>query len=632
MVDEMTGRILDNRYRLTEKVGSGGMADVYRAQDILLDRKVAVKILHKNYSTDGEFVSRFRKEAQAAAKLSHPNIVNIYDVGCDDSIYYIVMEYISGETLKDVIARQGKLPNDVAVRIAIDIGEALEQAHANGIVHCDIKPHNILVTKSGRVKVADFGIARAINTVTIINKESVLGSVHYFSPEQAAGESVTAQTDIYSLGVVLYEMLTGHVPFEGETAVSIALKHMQEEIPKPGKYNTSITPLLEDCVMKALQKDPAKRFANISEMIAELRLAQGFVSHKTAKTGRHDFATGLVPIAKPEKHVQEESKESVWAPLLGWPVKKIVLGVVLLFLLASGIAFWMFGDFWSPNSVTIPDVAGMQVEAAEKLLKEKRLNVSINEVADETIPVGQVISQSPEAGVEVKTNRTIHLSISNGGSIILVPDLTGLSIEEANRQLKSKQLRLGKIEEREDKTKPLDTIISQSPASSIKVEKGTTVSVVLNKKDMISRVKMPNLSGMTFAEAQQIILENDLRKGTWQTRKGNTPNEKDIVVEQSPSSGQELVRGTGVDLVFESESEKEEEIIDKTKRASVNIRIPSDDKTHHIQITVTDNNGKRVVLDKEVDSGESVNHGISGEGTVRIQVYMDGNLVQDQEL
>lgn len=252
----MIGRMLDGRYQITEKIGSGGMADVYCAHDILLDRVVAVKILHEDYANDQDFVTRFRKEAQAAAKLSHANIVNIYDVGCDDNVHYIVMEYVAGETLKEYIQRQKKLSNDAAVRIAIDIGEALEQAHTNGIVHCDIKPHNILVTRTGKIKVADFGIARAMNTATVMNKESVLGSVHYFSPEQAAGEKVTAQTDIYSLGVVLYEMLTGRVPYEGETAVAIALKHMQEEIPKPSRYNPTITPLLEDCVMKALQKDP----------------------------------------------------------------------------------------------------------------------------------------------------------------------------------------------------------------------------------------------------------------------------------------------------------------------------------------------------------------------------------------
>ena len=229
---KMIGHILDNRYKILEEVGTGGMAVVYKAQDILLDRIVAVKILHAKYGDDHDFVVRFRQEAQAAAKLSHPNIVNIYDVGYDENVHYIVMEYVRGETLKEYIEKHGHLPINTSIQITFDIGEALENAHKNGIVHCDIKPHNILVTETGRIKVADFGIARAVNS-SATNKDdhAVLGSVHYFSPEQASGGPVDERTDIYSLGVVMYEMMTGVVPFEGETAISVALQHVQDDIP-----------------------------------------------------------------------------------------------------------------------------------------------------------------------------------------------------------------------------------------------------------------------------------------------------------------------------------------------------------------------------------------------------------------
>lgn len=234
----MIGHILDNRYKILEKVGSGGMASVYKAQDILLDRIVAVKILHSKYASDHDFVVRFRQEAQAAAKLSQPNIVNIYDVGYDENAHYIVMEYVRGETLKDYIEKHGHLPINTSIQISFDIGEALEHAHANGIVHCDIKPHNILVTETGRIKVADFGIARAINSSSSTKDEkSVLGSVHYFSPEQGSGGKIDERTDIYSLGVVMYEMMTGVVPFEGDTAISVALQHVQNDIP----YRQNIT-------------------------------------------------------------------------------------------------------------------------------------------------------------------------------------------------------------------------------------------------------------------------------------------------------------------------------------------------------------------------------------------------------
>lgn len=227
----MTGKILDDRYKLEKKIGSGGMADVYMAKDLLLDRIVAVKILHSNFCEDNDFIVRFRHEAQSAGKLMHPNIVGIYDVGNDQGIHYIVMEFVEGITLKQYIQTHPNIAIDTAVRIAIEIASALEVAHENGIVHCDIKPHNILLTETGKVKVTDFGIARAINSATVIDKKSVLGSVHYLSPEQAAGDKITEKADIYSLGVVLYEMLTHHLPFEGETAVSIALQHMRGEVP-----------------------------------------------------------------------------------------------------------------------------------------------------------------------------------------------------------------------------------------------------------------------------------------------------------------------------------------------------------------------------------------------------------------
>lgn len=620
----MIGRMLDGRYQITEKIGSGGMADVYCAHDVLLDRVVAVKILHEDYANDQDFVTRFRKEAQAAAKLSHANIVNIYDVGCDDNVHYIVMEHVAGETLKEYIQRQNKLSNDAAVRIAIDIGEALEQAHANGIVHCDIKPHNILVTKTGKIKVADFGIARAMNTATVMNKESVLGSVHYFSPEQAAGEKVTAQTDIYSLGVVLYEMLTGRVPYEGDTAVAIALKHMQEEIPKPSRYNPTITPLLEDCVMKALQKDPEKRFKNISEMISDLRLAQGLVTHVTAKTGRHNFATGAIPIPHQvlERKQKPVEKENWLTGLLGWPMKRILIAVAALFFLAAGLAFWLFGDFWRLQSVTVPNLIGKQVEVAEKILEREELNVSINEIASEEVPIGQVINQSPEPGTSVKTHRTIHLTVSKGGSIILVPDLSGLTIEEAAAKLRSIHLRLGKIEEREDPTKPLDTIIGQSPATPTKVERDSTVHVILNKKNMISQVNIPDFVGLTAEKAAQLMKEHDLTQGAWKMKNGGAPTKDSVVTAQNPAAGSSSVRGTAIDLTFDT----------TLKKAEVTIRVPSKKPSQRVTIMVHDDNGTRTLFDREEKAGTEISTQASGVGNVHVEVYFDGELVQEQEL
>ena len=268
------GILLDNRYRIVDKIGVGGMADVYLGEDTLLGRQVAIKVLHANFANDDEFVTRFKREAQAAGKLNHPNIVNMYDVGFDQDLHYIIMEYVDGETLKEYITRHGRLSIDEAVKFTIAIAEGLEHAHTMGIVHCDIKPHNVIITRTGRVKVTDFGIARAMNaTNTVMYTNSILGSAHYLSPEQASGKPVDGNTDIYSLGVVLYEMLTGRVPFEGETPIAVALKHVREKVAPPTRYNPSIPPLLEAVVMKALSKNPADRFDSISDMISDLRLS-----------------------------------------------------------------------------------------------------------------------------------------------------------------------------------------------------------------------------------------------------------------------------------------------------------------------------------------------------------------------
>ena len=308
----MIGHILDNRYKILEKVGSGGMASVYKAQDILLDRIVAVKILHSKYASDHDFVVRFRQEAQAAAKLSHPNIVNIYDVGYDENAHYIVMEYVRGETLKEYIEKHGHLPINTSIQITFDIGEALEHAHANGIVHCDIKPHNILVTETGRIKVADFGIARAINSkASNMGDNSVLGSVHYFSPEQASGSKIDERTDIYSLGVVMYEMMTGVLPFEGDTAISVALQHVQDDIPLPSKYNRRIPQLVERVILKAMEKNPDDRFQSVGEMMAELRLAQGFVNTNKGAMPiiKNNFNTQKI---QPLKEREVEKKKGIF--------------------------------------------------------------------------------------------------------------------------------------------------------------------------------------------------------------------------------------------------------------------------------------------------------------------------------
>jgi serine/threonine-protein kinase len=619
----MPGKILDERYELMEKIGSGGMADVYKAKDILLDRIVAVKILHSSFAEDNDFIVRFRHEAQSAGKLSHPNIVGIYDVGCDGDIHYIVMEYVEGETLKQYIDSHPHIPIDTAVRIAIEIGYALEDAHANGIIHCDIKPHNVLLTKTGKVKVTDFGIARAINSSTVIDKESILGSVHYLSPEQAAGDKITEKTDIYSLGIVLYEMLTHHLPFEGETAVAIALQHMQGDIPRPTKYNPAISPMLEECLLTALQKDPDKRYDSVSDFISELKIAQGFTT-TIYKPASHDFTAMTRPIPQKEVRRHKAKKESRFTNFItNLPQKYIWIGMAVLFILCFAWAFFSFGNFWSSENITVPNVVGKPVEVAETTLKKLDLKVSVDEIASDDVPAGQVISQTPAAGTNVKARRIIHLTVSKGGSAMLIPDLKGLTLEQAKERLDKLGLTLGAVENGNDPDKPSNVIISQSPDSGSKATKGTRVNIVINMKQKTS---VPNVIGMSLSDARNTLLSKKLSVGTINSTDGTSADDASAVVTAQDPAGGESTSSDVVNLTISGKKKAQ------TKTGTVNISIPKGGSSRQVEIYVTDDTGKHTAYSAKAAPGTTVSKDVSGTGNVHVQVVIDGSVVQDREL
>lgn len=639
---KMIGHILDNRYKILEEVGTGGMAVVYKAQDILLDRIVAVKILHAKYGDDHDFVVRFRQEAQAAAKLSHPNIVNIYDVGYDENVHYIVMEYVRGETLKEYIEKHGHLPINTSIQITFDIGEALENAHKNGIVHCDIKPHNILVTETGRIKVADFGIARAVNS-SATNKDdhAVLGSVHYFSPEQASGGPVDERTDIYSLGVVMYEMMTGVVPFEGETAISVALQHVQDDIPLPTKYNRRIPRLVEQCILKAMAKNPDDRFQSIAEMMSELRLSQGFVNTNKGAMPiiKNNFATQKLP---PLKSPEEDQKKNIFSRVLdsisSHSKKSIIIGMLGVFVVAFMWAFFSFGNFWSTQDITVPDVTGKQVEIAKEILSKEHLNVSINEIESDEVPVGEVITQTPSGGAVVKENRTIYLTVSKGnqGSEVLMPDLRDLTLDEAKKKLSEIGLTIGSVHYAESEKYENGKIISQSPASPRKVAKGSSVDVIIcrkadKKNDAKNGQDAPTVSGMTLDTAMKTLENAGYIVGNVTNLDASKDNVLAKVVKQSPRSGNvvDLTVEYGAAAVSDG-SANNQEPAGTPHYGTVNISVPSGASSQHVQIVVTDDNGSRVVYDKNQSGGDSITKNISGVGKTRVKVYINNSLVQDQ--
>ena len=566
----MIQRILARRYELQELIGGGGMADVYKAQDKLLDRAVAVKILHQQYANDAEFVEKFRREATAAAKLAHPNIVNIYDVGEDGGSQYIVMEYVSGPTLKEVIQQKGCLEPIEAVRIAKEIASALESAHRNNLVHCDIKPHNILVMPDGHIKVTDFGIARAVSASTMTYSGSVMGSVHYFSPEQAKGTVITTKSDVYSLGVVLYEMLTGQLPFNGETSVSIALKHLQEEPVPIRQLNPSIPPVLEAIVQKAMSKDPADRPSS-TELYADLNQAKAMLADRGTSqeaVSNDPFATRMIPRITPEMMAEQRSERPAnnptgsrgdYQPQYQPQEKKSIFKsksfiAVLVGILFMGFfvgSFLSFGKFWSSAEINVPDVVGKSSVVAQQILEDKNLRVKIVEANDDSVPAGQVVSQYPEAGAKVKEQRLVTITVSKGGQELTMPDLKSMSRSNAEEKLKKMGLKLGAVFE-ENSKEPAGTVINQDPRSGSKITKGQTVDITVSLGEKKKEITVQNYTGLSVDSAKSNLEANGLSLGGISEEASTRP--KGTVIGQSPSAGSTTTEGGSVSLIISSGS------------------------------------------------------------------------------
>lgn len=626
----LVGLVFDHRYEVQEKIGVGGMADVYRGKDTLLGRPVAIKILHQNFGSDQDFVARFKREAQAAGKLNHQNVVSMYDVGYDQGFHYIIMEYVAGCTLKEYIQHHSRVTIQEAVKITIAIAEGLEHAHMMGIVHCDVKPHNILITDAGRVKVTDFGIARAINSAaTMMYTNSVMGSAHYISPEQASGKTINVSTDIYSLGVVLYELLTGEVPFRGETPVSVALQHVKDRVIAPRIKNSLVPPQLEQVVLTALEKEPGKRFGSISEMIQALRMSLGYRGGTSARPMQHDFATQVLPPLEEEvMEEEEERQEGLLGKLGSLPQKYIIGGAVFAFILAFLWAFLSFGNFWSNSTVDVPNVVGKQLSVATRLLEERHLRVSSSEVTNSDVPAGQVISQSPEPGETVKEQRMVHLVVSKGAGDITIPDLQGMSFDQAREKLKALGLSIGKISYTSDTSKDDGVVISQGLQAGGKASKGATVDITINQTKS-TMVEIPNVVGMTIKEAKEALGNLGLS-----ISKISGSNEDTAVVSAvSPAPGSSVKRDESVTLVGQpKDGKKESNKAGGTTKGTVDITVPNGRSAQQVKIVLIDDEGGRVVYDGSNAPGDRIIKNVSGTGNVRVQIYLNNALVQEQSL
>ncbi len=555
----MSSRLLAGRYELIEKIGEGGMAIVYKAKCRLLNRYVAIKILRPEFTKDEQFVENFRRESQAAAGLSHPNIVSVYDVGQEGNIHFIVMELVEGKTLSELIEEKGRLDYKEAINITRQVASALSLAHKNQIVHRDIKPHNILITNTGVAKLADFGIAKAVSASTIIGgNNKVMGSVHYFSPEQARGAYVDERSDIYSLGIVLYEMLTGKVPFDGDNPISIALMHINDPMPPVSAEVPGIPPQLEKIIMKATDKYQTNRYRTADEMIEDLDNIEFITKVMGQKAftiaGEEEKEQPAVSVrpererthrkSEPAGNTEESDKTLERANKIS---TGFIIGAVAVLVIAGIIGLgallgWFSGD---SEEIKVPNFVGRTFEEAQALAQETGLEIARGEdVYSPDQEEGKITSQNPTADSVVSPGKLITVYVSKGKKDGVVPKIVGMDYKKASEYLKTFGFELG-IVKTESSTLPENVIIEQSVEEGSTALKGTKIDVTVSDGKGKETVKMPNLIGKTPDEANAIIDTEGLKLGD-ATYEETTTTAQNLIFWQQYPEGTELEKGTAV--------------------------------------------------------------------------------------
>ena len=564
----LEGKILGNRYEIIEKVGNGGMATVYKATDLVLKRNVAVKILRDEFTTDEEFIKRFETEAQSAARLVHPNIVSIFDVGVDNGIYYIVMELIQGKTLKEIIIEErGPLPWKWSVNVAIQIASALEMAHKNNIVHRDIKPHNIIITEDGIAKVTDFGIAKAVSNSTITAFGKTIGSVHYFSPEHARGGYTDAKSDLYSLGVVLYEMVTGKVPFDADTPVSVALKHMQEEPIPPVEENHNLPEAINKIILKSLKKDPMLRYQTSTELLQDLRTALKNPSGDFVDDTNYDPTAKTQKISTNQYNKRNKKENKLKQFIKQHKVLSTFFGLLILFFIAFGGTMLIL-NLTNPKEVELPDLVGLTREEAEQKIKESKLIFEIEaEEYNTEIAENHIISQEPKYVKNyntVKEGTIVKVVISKGTEKTIVPNVKGKEREEAITLIEEAKLKAEFIEET-SKTVKEGFVISQETEPNIEANAGDTIKIHISTGTGIKQVTMIDVTGKAEAEAKKAIEDLGLVANIGYSEDNTKDN--GIVLKQNIEVGKVIDEGTTVTITVNK--------IAEIKTAKVNIDIKS---------------------------------------------------------
>lgn len=654
------GRRLSGRYKILDMIGGGGMANVYLAHDMILDRDVAVKVLRMDFAEDEEFIRRFHREAQSATSLAHPNIVSIYDVGEEDSIYYIVMEYVDGQTLKQYIQQNSPIRIDDALEIMKQLTSAISHAHQNHIIHRDIKPHNILIDRHGNVKITDFGIAMALSATSITQTNSVLGSVHYLSPEQARGGMANRKSDIYSLGIVMFELLTGRLPFSGESAVSIALKHLQSETPSLKRWNPSIPQSVENIVLKATAKDQFHRYDSVEDMEEDISTAleperlheekfmvpidddatkaipvitddRPYQSMDETLVHAKDPKGDTQPVAKPlpEKKKKEKKKKKKKKK---WP---IILVSVFLFLAVLGIlAITVLPDLIAPKDVQVPDVSGKEVEDAVAELIAAGFTVrDTKPISDPDVEEGLVVKTDPKAGRTVKEGTSIDIYESTGKEKFELADYQGRQYDDVVRLLESKNFKSIEKTEENNESEPAGTILDQNfSEGDLVIPEDTELIFTVSKGP--APIALKDLRGYNEKGLQEYEESSGL-KVEYGEEEFHEEVPEGLVINQDPAPGTNLASGQKVTVVL---SKGKKELLPKTENIEISVPYEpaAEGEPNEVQIIIKDMNnpGSEPVHTELIyeDTVIPIDITIAPGQNATYKVLRDGQVFEEKEI
>lgn len=588
------GQKINERYEIIKTIGEGGMANVYLANDTILDRKVAIKVLRGDLSNDEKFIRRFKREALSVSNLSHPNIVEVYDVGEEDGNYYIVMEYIDGKTLKQLLQKRGALTLNEVIDIMTQLTDGLSHAHEAYIIHRDIKPQNIMIEDNGLIKITDFGIAMALNSTQLTQTNSVMGSVHYLPPEQANGKGSTIKSDIYSLGILMYELLTGSVPFKGDTAVEIALKHMKEKVPSIRKQNPTIPQSVENIVLKATAKNPKNRYDSVKDMYKDLQTA---LQRDNEKRLVYEYPENDLEETKVIPQVTKEQKSQIDKPIEKKETEEdtsvlnekneknklpIILAVVLLgtLIVLGGVLLLISSK--DVKEVKVPNVVGLTTEEAIELIKKQGLEYTTKTEESATIEEGTVIKTEPKAGSTRTKGSTITIVESSGKEYVVLEDYTGKNYYEIKGKLEAKgikvEMKTKSVENASEYKDKEDLIISQEPAyneeEETKLYAKDSVTLYIPEVDVYPDMVKEK---WTLSQVEDFVKEYNLTLD--KSYKETEEVEENIVLSQNREVGDPIYEGYTLKVTLSKKPEKKDEEKD-TNTEPTDPLLPSDDKTN----------------------------------------------------